>query len=180
MPLKFQCWAIIFTTLYRNHLPKFGKIFFQEELVQKLVSTLYPLNLDRNKLDVKVEKAQKMIVDLVIALFTNSVSLGCGSVVFKNVSDAIVGIMPPGGSSPIQQKNVFSLLVDSIQSFVRLTNLPWNWPVHLEYRLGSREYFKGSDLTSKIHETIKCCKIQIPKIRFVLFSKSEFFSTCRI
>ena len=119
--------------LYRNHLPKFGKIFFQEELVQKLVSTLYPLNLDRNKLDLKVEKAQKMIVDLVIALFTNSVSLGCGSVVFKNVSDAIVGIMPPGGSSPIQQKNVFSLLVDSIQSFVRLTNLPWNWPVHLEY-----------------------------------------------
>ena len=119
--------------LYRNHLPKFGKVFFQEELVQQLVATLYPLNLDRNKLDQDMEKAQKLIIDLVLALFTNSVSLASGSVVFRTVCDTVLGLVPPAGTSPNQQRAVFTILVDSVQSFVRMTNLPWNWPVHLEY-----------------------------------------------
>ena len=119
--------------LYRNHLPKFGKIFFQEELVQQLVSTLYPSNLDKNKLNMQMEKAQKLIIDLILALFTNSVSLASGSVVFRTVCDTVIGLAPPPGTSPNQQRGVFTLLVDSVQSFVRMTNLPWNWPVHLEY-----------------------------------------------
>ena len=119
--------------LYRNHLPKFGKIFFQEELVQQLVSILYPVEAEKKKLSPSVSHAEKLILDLIIALFTNSVSLGSGSIVFKNVCDAILGISPPPGTTPTQQKCVFTLLVDALQSFIRLTNLPWNWPVHLEY-----------------------------------------------
>ena len=120
--------------LYRNHLPKFGKIFFQEELVQQLCATLYPLNLDKNKLDSEMEKAQKLIIDLILALFTNSVSLASGSVVFRTVCDTVLGLAPPPATSPNQQRAVFTQLVDSVQSFVRMTNLPWNWPVHLEYQ----------------------------------------------
>lgn len=119
--------------LYRNHLPKFGKIFFQEELVQQLVGILYPTEVDKKKLSPDVASAEKLILDMIIAHFTNSVSLGSGSIVFKNVCDAILGIAPPAGTTPTQQKAVFTLLVDSLQSFIRLTNLPWNWPVHLEY-----------------------------------------------
>jgi hypothetical protein len=93
--------------LYRNHLPKFGKIFFQEELVQQLVSILYPVENDKKKHSTRVSQAEKLVLDLIIALFTNSVSLGSGSIVFKNVCDAILGITPPPGTTPIQQKAGF-------------------------------------------------------------------------
>ena len=52
---------------------------------------------------------------------------------FRTVCDTVLGLVPPAGTSPNQQRAVFTILVDSVQSFVRMTNLPWNWPVHLEY-----------------------------------------------
>ena len=104
--------------LYRDHLPKYGKIFFQEELVQQLVAILYPTEPDKKKLSLQVAHAEKLILDLVISLFQNSVSLGSGSIVFKNVCDAILGISPPPGTTPTQQKAVFTLLVDALQRWV--------------------------------------------------------------
>ena len=83
-------------------------------------------------MSVNMEKAQKMIIDLIIALFTNSVSLGCGSVVFKNVCDAILGIVPLGGTSPQQQKAIFSILIDSVRVTKNYTNFKENFNFFLE------------------------------------------------